>query len=165
MTQRLDGDVLQPSSQVFIENPAGSNTKIHHDDELLVPIFEEQVSAPYPFAYGFVVGVPSGDGDCLDCFVLSDRPIRSGELVDCHPIALLEQYQNGMDDHDVIAVPVDEIDRIADIDLAAVIETLRPFLATVFAHDPDRTIDVGDLRDAENATELIESLLSNVQAN
>jgi inorganic pyrophosphatase len=162
MGQRIDGAVFQPSRQVFVENPAGSNTKVHHDEERLIPIFEEQVSAPYPFAYGFVVGVPSGDGDCLDCFILSDRHIRSGELVDCHPIGLLEQYQNGMDDHDVLAVPADEIDRIASIDLPAVVETLRTFLATVFAHDPDRTLDVGDFRYAEDATQLIDSLLGNV---
>ena len=150
---------LEPPCQIFVENPAGSHTKVHHDEERLVPEFEERVSAPYPYAYGFVVGVPSGDGDCLDCFVISERPLATGEMVECHPVALLEQYQNTLDDHDVIAVPIDEAERIADLDLDNVVEVLREFIGKVFAHDPSRVLEVGELRDAASATQLIEQSL------
>ncbi|MEM7275701.1 MAG: inorganic diphosphatase [Actinomycetota bacterium] len=148
----------EPARQVFIENPAGSQTKIHHDEERLVPTLVETVSAPFPHAYGFVVGVPSGDGDCLDCFVISRRPLRTGELIRCHPVALLEQYQNGLDDHDVIAVPVDEAALIGEVDLDEVVATLRTFMGKVFEHDPGRVLEVGELRDASAATALIDQL-------
>ncbi|MEM7340071.1 MAG: inorganic diphosphatase [Actinomycetota bacterium] len=147
----------QPPHVVFVENPAGSTTKIHHDEERLVPTLTETVSAPFPYAYGFVIGVPSGDGDSLDCFVVSERPLASGERVECHPIGLLEQYQNGLDDHDVLAVPVDEVDRIDAIDLDEVVATLRSFMAKVFEHDPGRILDVGELWSAQRATALIEA--------
>lgn len=150
---------LEPTCRVFVENPAGSSTKIHHDEDRLVPTLEETVSAPYPFAYGFVMGVPSGDGDCLDCFVVSERELQTGEIVDCYPIGLLEQYQNGLDDHDVIAVPVDEADRIPTINLDEVDEALRPFIDRVFAHDPSRILAVGAMTDGPSATALIRTLL------
>ncbi len=153
---------LQPARRVFVENPAGSTTKTHHDEVNLVPTLVEQVSAPYPYAYGFVIGVPSGDGDSLDCFVLSSRPLATGEQLDCHPIALLEQYQNGLEDHDVLAVPADEIDLIPTIDLDAVKAELEAHMSQVFAHDPGRVLEVGALRSAAEATSLIEELLASV---
>jgi len=148
--------IPEPPRRIFVENPAGSHTKIHHDEDRLVPEFEERVSAPYPYAYGFVVGVPSGDGDSLDCFVVSERPLATGEMVDCHPVALLEQYQNSMVDHDVIAVPVDEAELIADLDLGNIVNVLTEFIGKVFDHDPSRVLEVGELWDASAATTLIE---------
>ena len=154
----VEPDELQPPCRVFIENPAGSTTKTHHDEERLVPTRVEEVSAPYAYAYGFVIGVPSGDGDCLDCFVLSDRPLQTGDVVDCHPVALLEQYENELVDHDVIAVPVGEASRIAELDINAVEATLRSFIERVFRHDSSRVLRVGRLTDAASATALIREL-------
>lgn len=140
---------------VFVENPQGATTKIHHDEEKLVPLFEEPVSWPYPYAYGFVVGVESGDGDCLDVFVISNDPIPSGTRLTCCAIALLEQWQNDDEDHDVIAVPSDELEQADGIDLDEVRRKINKHMAEVFSHDPDRTIRVGEFLPASAAEALV----------
>ena len=140
---------------VFVENPQGATTKIHHDEEKLVPLFEEPVSWPYPYAYGFVVGVESGDGDCLDVFVISKDRIPSGTRLTCCAIALLEQWQNDDEDHDVIAVPNGELEQAHTIDLDEVRRKINKHMAEVFSHDPDRTIRVGEFLPASAAEALV----------
>ena len=140
---------------VFVENPQGATTKIHHDEEKLVPVFEESVSWPYPYAYGFVPGVVSGDGDCLDVFVISSDPIPSGTQLTCSAIALLEQWQNDEEDHDVLAVPSDELQHARTIDLDEVHRKITEHIGEVFSHDPDRTLRVGELLPASAAEALV----------
>lgn len=141
--------------EVFVENPQGATTKIHHDEEKLVPLFEEPVSWPYPYGYGFVLGVASGDGDCLDAFVLSKDHIPSGTRLTCAAIALLEQWQNNDDDHDVIAVPIQELADAQTIDLDEVVREITTHMDEVFSHDPSRTLRVGNLRPASDAEALV----------
>jgi len=141
--------------EAFVENPQGATTKVHHDEEKLVPLFEEPVSWPYPYAYGFVIGVLSGDGDCLDVFVISKNDIPSGTQLTCAAIALLEQWQNEEEDHDVIAVPVDELDDASNIDLEEIRRNITKHMAEVFSHDPNRTLRVGELLPASAAEALV----------
>ena len=136
---------------VLVDNPQGATTNIHHDEEKLVPLFEEPVSWPYPYAYGFVPGVVSGDGDCLDVFVISNDPIPSGTRITCSAIALLEQWQNDEEDHDVLAVPSDELEQAHTIDLDEVRRKIAEHIGEVFSHDPDRTLRVGELLPASAA--------------
>ncbi len=63
-----------------------------------------EVSAAYPYPYGFVLGTTGGDGDAVDCFVLTETPLRSGSIVECEPVGLLEQIEDGGVDHKVLAV-------------------------------------------------------------
>ncbi len=62
--------------RVLIENEAGSRTKNTYDERTLAFVRSAQVSAAYPFPYGFAVGTKSGDGDAVDCFVLTDEPLK-----------------------------------------------------------------------------------------
>ncbi len=141
--------------EVFVENPQGATTKIHHDEEKLVPLFEEPVSWPYPYGYGFVIGVPSGDGDCLDVFVVSEKPKAAVTRMTCVAIALVEQWQNEDEDHDVIAVPIDEVDRAGEVDLEEVRSRISKHIDEVFSHDPERTLRVGQVLPASAAEALI----------
>ena len=141
--------------EVFVENPRHATEKIHHDEERLVPLFCEPVSWPYPYAYGFVIGVASGDGDCLDVFVVSKDEIPTGTRLECVAVALLEQWQNDDEDHDVIAVPVAELSDVDRLDLVEVAAGIREHMEKVFAHDPSRTLRVGRLLPAASAEELI----------
>ena len=92
--------------RVFVENEAGSSIKHHHDEKALRFLFSEQLARPYPFPYGFVIGTTSGDGDNVDCFIITDSPLRTGDILECTPIALLEQTEVGEINHNVLAVPV-----------------------------------------------------------
>ena len=137
--------------QVFIENEADSPIKNTYDEKTLAFIKSDTVSSPYPFPYGFIVGTLSGDGDCVDCFVVTDQALKSGSLVNCRPIHLLEQVEDGEVDHKVLAVLADSSGEIGEPD----IEAIRRFIRTVFAHVPGKTMELGPLHAQEQAQDYI----------
>jgi inorganic pyrophosphatase len=129
--------------RVFIENEAGTRRKNIYDERTLAHLRTVEVSAAYPFPDGFVLGTISGDGDAVDCFVLSDTPLRSGTIVECEPVGLLEQIEDGETDHKVLAVLPGAGARLDAATLAA----LRTFIAGVFAHVPGKRMQIGRLLD------------------
>ena len=133
--------------EVFIENPAGSWVKHHHNEETLEFLRVEPVRRPYPFPYGFVPGTRAPDGDCADCFVITGRPLARADTVEVEPIALMEWTEAGAGDHKVIAVlPGDPIP-----DLGQLQPTLIDFAKQVFAHLPGREVRAGRFLPAEDA--------------
>jgi inorganic pyrophosphatase len=124
---------------VFVQNEAGSNQKHYHDEKTLEWRRVVEVSERYPFPYGFVVGTTSQDGCNVDCFVITDAPLKSGQIVECEAIGLMEQIEDGQEDHNVLARLLNE-DREVD---AVVEEQLTRFVQRVFAHHPDKQISVG----------------------
>ena len=132
--------------RVFIENPAGAEVKRHHDEKSLVFLYEEEVSRAYPFPYGFVIGTTAPDGDNLDCFVLTRQELSSGRIVECEPVALLEQFDGGEIDHNVLAIlPGESVELDGEV-----IETLREFIHHVFDHS-ERELTTGRLLDSSAA--------------
>ncbi|MFN3659439.1 MAG: inorganic diphosphatase [Pseudolabrys sp.] len=127
--------------RVLIENEAGSRRKNTYDERTFALVGSAEVSAAYPFAYGFVIGTRAGDGDAADCFVLSARRLSSGEIVDCEPLALIEQIEDGETDHKLIAAPKGETAAIDD----AVASAIRAFAANVFSHVPGKRMEIGRL--------------------
>lgn len=94
--------------RVFVQNEAGSNQKNYHDEKTLTLSHSRIVSHAYPFPYGFVIGTDAGDGCNVDCFVITDRPLRTGQIVECEPLGLMEQFEDGVEDHNVLARPLGE---------------------------------------------------------
>ena len=138
---------------VFIQNEAGSNQKNYHDEKTLEWRSVATVSRKYPFPYGFVVGTDSADGCNLDCFVITRRELKSGQLVDCRPVGLMEQFEDGQNDHNVLAMLTDEdicVDR--DIELE-----LTEFVNHVFEHVEGKRIRVGRFLGESAATAHIEA--------
>jgi inorganic pyrophosphatase len=133
--------------RVFIENEAGSSDKNIFDERTLAFLRRERVSRSYPYPYGFVLGTRGGDGDAVDCFVLTPTPLRSGAIVDCEPLALLEQIEDGEIDHKVLAALIGE--NVA-LD-AAVVAAVTDFISGVFAHLPGKRVTVGRLRPRADA--------------
>jgi inorganic pyrophosphatase len=137
--------------RVFIENEAGSRRKRIYDERTLAHLHTVDVSAAYPYPYGFVLGTRGGDGDAVDCFVLTAAPLPSGTIVDCVPVGLLEQVEDGAVDHKVLAVP-----RGGDVALdAAVLARLKDFITGVFAHVPGKRIELGRLLDRSAAEDYV----------
>jgi inorganic pyrophosphatase len=127
--------------RVFIENEAGSSDKNTFDESTLVFLRRERVSRPYPYPYGFVLGTRGGAGDAVDCFVLATTRLRSGAIVDCEPLGLLEQVEDGEIDHKVLAALPGE-----DVTLdAAMVAAVTDFIAGVFAHLPGKRVTIGRL--------------------
>jgi hypothetical protein len=141
-----------PRIRVFVENPAGSRLKHHHDEETLEFLRVEPVSGAYPFAYGFIPSTRSPDGDCVDCFVITGRPLSTGDLVECEPFALMEQTEGGVVDHNVLAVPVGE----PTPGLAPLIPILTRGILELFAGMPGRATQVGRFLPAGEAVAYLE---------
>ncbi len=139
--------------RVLIENEAGSTTKRTYDERTLALVSQAEVSAAYPYPYGFAIGTRSGDGDAVDCFVLTGRPLASGSVVECTPVALLEQIEDGETDHKVLAVLVGDQ---ATIDEQALV-AIKAFIARVFAHVPGKTMTIGRLLDRQTAEAFLRS--------
>jgi inorganic pyrophosphatase len=125
--------------RVFIENEAGSSTKNTYDEKTLQRLGSAEVARPYPFPYGFVLDTLSGDGDCVDCFVVTDKALHSGEVVDCVPVHLLEQIEDGDVDHKVVCVLAGAPDVVSE----SAVATIRAFVTSVFSHIPGKTIELG----------------------
>lgn len=125
--------------RVFIQNEAGSDQKHYHDEKTLEPTGTVRVSRPYPYPYGFVIGTTAADGCNVDCFVLTRRPLRTGQIVECEPIGLMEQIEDGEEDHNVLATPVGEDATVSE----SVREELSEFVGHVFDHIGGKQIRVG----------------------
>ena len=135
------------SIRVFIENPAGSDLKHHHDEERFVETLVERVGAPFPYPYGFIPGTLAPDGDAADCFVITARPLRTGDMVTAEVVGLMEQVDGGGANHDIVAVlPGDP-----SPDLAAIRDELALFIVAVFRGLPGRESTAGRLLPVEDA--------------
>ena len=132
---------------VFIENPAGVALKHHFDEQCCVLRAVSTVSRPYPYPYGFVLNAPAADGDNLDCFVLTRRPLRTGELVECEVLGLMEQWEDGAVDNNIIARPLGEAEHVTEAVRAALVD----FVQHVFEHLPGKVIRAGRFLDADAA--------------
>ena len=138
--------------RVFIENEAGSDRKNTYDEKTLAWLSAAKVSSRYPYPYGFVMGTKGGDGDAVDCFVLTETPLAPGSIVECRPIGLLEQIEDGEIDHKVLAA-LPDTDPVLD---AALHDRLRSFVTSVFRHVPGKNINVGEILSAEDTLDFID---------
>lgn len=138
-----------PSSRItmFVENEAGSSIKHHYNEQALTLLHTEEMQAPYPFPYGFVPGTLAPDGDCVDVFLITDREYGTGDTVECIAVALLEQTEGGVIDHNLMAVPIGEPVPDLDLAVARVEEFLERFLEDV----PGQKVMVGRLQPVEAA--------------
>jgi inorganic pyrophosphatase len=134
--------------RVFIQNEAGSTRKHYHDEKTLGLLRVAEVSQPYPYPHGFILGTTAADDCNVDCYVITSRPLRTGDIVDCEPIGLMEQVEDGREDHNVLARLVDEA---ASADEGLQI-TLADFSRGVFAHVPEKRMTVGRFLGPEAAT-------------
>ena len=127
--------------RVFIQNEAGSDQKHMYDEKTLEYQRTVTVARAYPFPYGFILGTTAGDGCNLDCYVISRKSLKTGTIVECEPVALLEQMQNGEADHNVLAVLPGEGQEITE----TIEDTLREFIAGVFENYPNEQVSTGKL--------------------
>lgn len=147
----MTGEHNQPL-RVFVENERGSDTKHHYNEETFEVMRTERVGALYPYPYGFVPGTLAPDGDAVDCFVLTARAFRTGEFVECVPIALLEQTEGGDTDHNVLAAIAGE--PWPDLDIAR--KRISRFIKEFRADSPGQEGVPGRLLPADAAIAYME---------
>lgn len=137
--------------KVFIENETGSFVKHLHDEKTLKLKGTTRVSRPYPLPYGFVLDTSAEDGDNVDCFVLTTQRLRTGEIVECDPVGLMEQIEDDEIDHKILARLPGEQSSVS----REVQDDLVEFASHVFDHVPGKRMRVGKFRNREAALEFV----------
>lgn len=141
--------------KVFIENEAGSDQKNLYNEKTLEYRKTVTVSRKYPYPYGFILDTTSGDKDNLDCFVITGEPLKTGDIVECEPIGIMEQIESGEEDHNVLARLVDE-----EVSLTEEIKnSLTDFVLHVFDHLPGKVVTVGRFLGKKGAEDHINQCL------
>ena len=146
--------------KVFIENETGSKIKNIYNEETLEFIKQKEVSAAYPFPYGFVLNTKAEDGDNVDCFVLTHKKLNTGDVVECEPIALMEQFESSWNpakygemekDHNVLAVLEGEMFELNE----EIKELLNSFSLKIFSHIEGKVVEPGKFLDKKAAAEYL----------
>lgn len=141
--------------KVFIENEAGLDQKNIYNEKTLEYKKTYTVSRPYPYPYGFILETTSGDGDNLDCFVITHQKLKQGQVVECEIVGMMEQKEDGQEDHNVLArLPSEEV--ILD---TVIQERLTDFVSHVFDHLPGKNVKVGDFLGKGEAEKYINQCL------
>ena len=94
--------------RVFVQNEAGSTRKNYHDEKTLAFQHSQVIPHPYPFPYRFVIGTDAGDSGNVECYEITNRMLKTGQDVECEPIGLMEQFEDGVEDHNILARLLDE---------------------------------------------------------
>jgi inorganic pyrophosphatase len=135
--------------RVFIQNEVGSCTKNYHDEKLLRWLRSDRVSRPYPYPYGFVLNTWASDGCNVDCFVITQAQLSTGQIVECEPVGLMEQIEDGEEDHNILAGLVGEASSIDSI----VEQQLTELVMHVFSHVDGKRVRAGRFLSKEAALE------------
>ncbi len=138
--------------KVLIQVEAGSRDKKLYDEKTLEYKRTSRISRPYPYAYGFIIGTRAEDGDSVDCYLITKDELKSGTIVECEPMGLLEQDEDGEVDHKVLAAIPGQ-----DIELGeGLLKELRDFIYAVFAQFPEVRVSVGRILPREAALDHIQ---------
>ena len=140
-----------PKVKVFIQNEAGSFIKNFYDEKTLNFRGAARVSRAYPLPYGFILNTTGDDGLNVDCFVLTKTSLHTGQIVECEPVGLMEQIEDGIEDHNVLAAIRGEEERLE----SKTMQTLVEFVNHVFDHVAGKRILAGNFRGKEAAVDYI----------
>jgi inorganic pyrophosphatase len=133
--------------KVFIEAEAGSRDKNRYNEKTLEYKGTSQIAQPYPYPYGFILGTSAADGDSVDCYLITNDKLKSGTIVECEPIGLLEQEEDGEIDQKILAaIPGQDV----ELD-QGLLEELRDFIYAVFAQFPGVRVRIGRILPREAA--------------
>ncbi len=135
--------------KVFIQNEADSCVRNFHDEKTRTFLGAARVWRPYPLPYGFILNTTGDDGLNVDC--LSNGSLSTGQIVECDPLDLMEQIEDGKADHNVIAVIQGEGEGLDSLTKQKLIE----FVSHVFDQFAGKRIQVGDFRGKEAAIDYI----------
>ena len=144
--------------KVVIECEAGSDKKNVFDEVTLEDKESFAVSRAYPYPYGFIQGTVSGDGDCLDCFILTRQSLAVKDIIEAEIIGMFEQFEtrDGVtkEDHNILVKIKGE-----DFDLDENIkEDLREFVLHAWDHRVGKKVEVGNFYGKVEAELLIKKL-------
>ena len=133
--------------QALIQVAAGSCDKRFYNESTLEFLETRRGTRPYPYPYGFVIGTSAADGDCVDCYLITHDTLTSGTIVECEPVGLLEQDEDGEADHKVLAAILGQEVALGQ----ELLQELQDFIYAIFAKFPDMRVRVGPILPREAA--------------
>ena len=143
--------------RVFIENEAGKNIKNYYNEKTLDYLKSIEVSREYPYPYGFILNTTNQDGDNLDCYIITNRFIKKGQIIACIPVAILEQLEDGIEDNNILAVLPEDKNKI-DLN-KDIIKNITDFILHVFENIPGEKIEIGNILGKKETLEYIKKCL------
>jgi inorganic pyrophosphatase len=147
--------------RVFVEAESGSCDKGMYDESTLERQGVRTALRPFPYPYGFILGTKTDDGDGLDCYIITDKPLKEGDSVECEPVGVLEFFEEDETDHKVLAVPVSQTNEEPyELDEAtgdSLQKELKEFITAIFKKYPEMTVRVGEILPRQAALDLIAS--------
>jgi len=133
--------------QMLIQVAAGSCEKQFYNERTLEYRETRRGTRPYPYPYGFIIGTSAADGDCVDCYLITRNTLTAGTIVECEPVGLLVQDEDGEDDHKVLAaIPGQEVAVGQEL-----LQELQDFSDAIFVKYPDMRVRVGPILPREAA--------------
>jgi len=133
--------------KVLIQVAGGSSERRIYDERTLEHKETRQSHQPFPYPYGFILGTRAADGDSVDCYIITHESLQAGFIVECEPIGLLEQDEDGAMDHKVLAALPDQ-----QVELSQeLLKKLRNFIYGLFTKFPEINITVGNILPREEA--------------
>ncbi|MCR4278649.1 MAG: inorganic diphosphatase [bacterium] len=145
--------------KAFIEVDAGTDERPIYNEQTLEQIGTKKVYKPYPYAYGFLLDTISGDGDQLDCYVITAKSLISGDTIDVEPIGMVESIENGEEDHKILCRLSNE-NMMVD---STIEKKIRDFGEHYFDDRPDKQVVVGRFLGYKDAIKLIDSCKINAK--
>lgn len=136
--------------KAIVEVEKGSSRRAVLDDHLEITRYRE-LNISYPFAYGFILNTSSDDGDGIDCYILTNKIIKAGSIVDCVPIGLLEQLENDEMDSKVICLLENDDFKFDQKH----VQQIKDFILQIFKRYPEIKIRFGEFKDKSFAINYI----------
>ena len=133
--------------KVLIQVAGGLSDRRIYDERTLEYKGTRQGSLHYIYPYGFILGTRSEDGDSVDCYIITHESLEAGSIVECEPIGLLEQDEDGEIDHKVLAsLPNQSVEVTQEL-----LQEMREFIHRLFAAYPEMHVTVGNILSREEA--------------
>jgi hypothetical protein len=120
--------------QMMIQVAKNSCDSRRYNERTLEYLQTRRVSQPYPY--------PS-----VDCYLITSDELTPGSIVECEPVGLLLQDENGEIDHKILAVlPGQEAALGPEL-----LQELQEFIYAVFAEYPEGQVRVGPILPRDSA--------------
>ena len=138
--------------KVLIQVSGGSSDRRIYNERTLEYKETRQGSIPYIYPYGFILGTRAEDGGSVDCYVITRKSLQAGSIVECEPIGLLEQDEDGEIDHKILASLPDEKAEVSQ----ELFQEMQDFIHLLFSAHPEMHVTVGRILPREEAMRHIE---------
>ncbi len=141
--------------KVFIEAERGSPDKGVYDEKTFKYKGTKTALRAFPYAYGFIPDTLTDDEEAIDSYIITEKHLPAGSLVECEPVGVLEFFEGDESDQKIISVLPGEGDK--DVLTAKLHDELAEFIYDIFKKFPEITIRVGEFLPRNAALKSIEA--------